>query len=198
MPFVDQLPALLGVVVGAVGSYAASSLTERGRWRRARTERWDSERFHSYARYAHLLKIQIHLAQRIGAARGLPRTGNPMDIEEGLAQLDEAETNRAAEWESAVSRARDAFYAGARRDLGIAGPPPPSGQWPQPWEIDEAADPGAEIGAQRRPEGPAVPPVPAWIMTEPPDIFQRDVLPAQPPTAGRARSLADDSPDDTP
>ncbi|MEU7895208.1 hypothetical protein AB0B45_20395 [Nonomuraea sp. NPDC049152] len=193
MPFVDQLPALLGVVVGAVGSYAASSLTERGRWRRARTERWDNERFHSYARYAHLLKIQIHLAQRIGAARGLPRTGNPIDIEEGLAQLDEAETKRAAEWESvllvgdaatvaaartwheavwnvelyakgmrndpdgwvsavgAMSRARDAFYASARRDLGIAGPPPPSGQWPRPWEIDEPAGsskiiPGQDVG----------------------------------------------------
>ncbi|MGV9310467.1 hypothetical protein ACWDLG_44505 [Nonomuraea sp. NPDC003727] len=47
-------------------------------------------------------------------------------------------------WVSAVgamSRARDAFYTSARRDLGIAGPPPPSGQWPRPWEIDEPAGP---------------------------------------------------------
>jgi nitroimidazol reductase NimA-like FMN-containing flavoprotein (pyridoxamine 5'-phosphate oxidase superfamily) len=35
-----------------------------------------------------------------------------------------------------ASAARDAFYASARRDLGIAGDPPPSGQWPRPWQAE--------------------------------------------------------------
>ncbi|MFD5869545.1 hypothetical protein ACFWGD_13200, partial [Corynebacterium sp. NPDC060344] len=165
----DQFPALIGVVVGAVGSYAVASLTERSRWRRARAERWDEKRFLTYANYASTLKEQIRIAQRIGAARGFENVADPLDPGEGLAQLAEAESRRAAEWESVllvgdaeaiaaarawheavwnvelyarglrddpagwtsaekeVSRARDAFYVCARRDLGIAGPPPPSG-----------------------------------------------------------------------
>jgi hypothetical protein len=35
-----------------------------------------------------------------------------------------------------VSAARDAFYESARRDLGIAGDPPPSGDWPRPWRAE--------------------------------------------------------------
>lgn len=45
-------------------------------------------------------------------------------------------------WNNALtraSRARDAFYAHARRNLGIEGPPPPSGNWPRVWEDDESA-----------------------------------------------------------
>ncbi|MFD5101638.1 hypothetical protein [Streptomyces albidochromogenes] len=172
----NQLPALIGVVVGALGSYAVATLTERSRWRRARAERWDEKRFHTYASYATTLKDQLRVAQRIAAARGFADVTDPLDPAEGLAQLAEAESRRAAEWESVllvgdaesigaarawheavwnvelyarglrdgaagwadavkqVSHARDTFYACARRDLGIAGPPPPSGNWPRTWQ----------------------------------------------------------------
>ncbi|MCL3996389.1 MULTISPECIES: hypothetical protein [Streptomyces] len=101
---------------------------------------------------------------------------DPLDPEQGLAQLAEAEARRATEWETMLlvgeaetiaaarrwhesvwnvelyarglkddpagwetavgqmSRARDGFYALARRDLGIIGPPPPSGNWPRAWQ----------------------------------------------------------------
>lgn len=36
-----------------------------------------------------------------------------------------------------VSQRRDAFYACARRELGVAGPPPPSGNWPREWRHDD-------------------------------------------------------------
>ncbi|WP_345662042.1 hypothetical protein [Streptomyces venetus] len=45
MALLDQLPALPGVVVGSLGSYAVRSLTERRRWKRQREERWDEKRF---------------------------------------------------------------------------------------------------------------------------------------------------------
>ncbi|MEV3990484.1 hypothetical protein AB0J57_16410 [Streptomyces sp. NPDC049837] len=180
MAFWDQAPALIGVVIGAVGSYLAASLTERSRWRRARAERWDEQRFHTYASYANTLKAQIRIAQRIGADRGFEHVTDPLRPEEGLPQLAEAESRRAAEWESVllvgdadtigaarawheavwnvelyarglrddpagwaeavqqVTLARDAFYARARRDLGIAGPPPPPGNWPRTWQKVEA------------------------------------------------------------
>ncbi|MFF8832467.1 hypothetical protein [Streptomyces sp. NPDC015131] len=179
MAFWDQAPALIGVVVGAVGSYLAASLTERSRWQRARAERWDAQRFQTYASYANTLKAQIRLAQRISAARGFENVTDPLPPEEGLTLLAEAESRRAAEWESvllvgdaatigaarawheavwnvelyarglrsdpagwvdaekAVSAARDEFYARARRDLGIAGPPPPPANWPRPWQQQE-------------------------------------------------------------
>lgn len=172
----DQLPALMGVVIGAGGSYVAASLTERSRWRRARAERWDEKRFQTYMTYANALKAQIRIAQRVGAARGFENVSDPLEPDEGMNQLAEAESRRASEWEAVllvgdaetigaarswheavwnlelyarglrenpdgwaqvehqISRARDAFYACARRDLGIAGPPPPSGNWPRTWQ----------------------------------------------------------------
>ncbi|MER7171014.1 hypothetical protein [Streptomyces mesophilus] len=179
MALADQLPALIGVVVGAFGSYVAASLTERSRWRRARAERWDEKRFTTYVVYANVLKSQLRIAQRIGAARGFENTSDPLEVEEGLRQLAEAESRRATEWESVllvgdhatiaaarawheavwnlelyakglredpegwaaseqrVSAARDRFYACARGDLGISGPPPPSGNWPRVWQHQE-------------------------------------------------------------
>ncbi|MHC5903199.1 hypothetical protein ACVNF4_04705 [Streptomyces sp. S6] len=175
MALLDQLPALIGVVVGSVGSYAAQSLTERRRWRRERDERWDEKRFETYGRYANLLKAQLRIAQRIGAGLGFADVADPLDPAEGLPLLAEAESQRSAQWESVLlvgdsgtvaaarrwhesvwsvellvregavdparwteahqvaSAARDAFYESARRDLGVVGAPPPSGQWPRDW-----------------------------------------------------------------
>jgi hypothetical protein len=96
----DQLPTLLGVAIGAAGSYAATTLTERARWRRMRAERWDEKKFAVYASYANALKNQIWIVQRIGAAMGFAHVVDPLEPAEGLERLAEAETLRATEWES--------------------------------------------------------------------------------------------------
>ena len=90
MAFMDQLPALAGVIIGAAGSFTASSLTDRNQWRRARAERWDQARFQVYVSYANTLKDQFRLATRIGAARGLDDVVDPVDPDDGLQQLAEA------------------------------------------------------------------------------------------------------------
>ncbi|MEU4129945.1 hypothetical protein [Streptomyces wuyuanensis] len=178
MALLDQLPALIGVVVGSLGSYAVQSLTERRRWKRQREERWDEKRFETYGRYANALKAQLRIAQRIGAAIGFADVADPLRPADGLPLLAEAESRRATEWESVLlvgdaatiaaarrwhetvwsiellvrdgevdaemwagahrsaSAARDAFYARARHDLGIAGDPPPSGEWPRQWRSE--------------------------------------------------------------
>ncbi|MBT2488735.1 hypothetical protein J7E96_09395 [Streptomyces sp. ISL-96] len=170
------MPALIGVVVGSAGSYTAAALIERNRWRRGRAERWDEKRFEIYTGYANTLKTQIRIAQRLGAARGFQTVLDPIDVDEGMRLLADAESKRSAEWEavlligdadtvkaarawhesvwiyelyargqrtdfegwaqaeSQVSAARDEFYACARRDLSVPGPPPPSGNWPRQWE----------------------------------------------------------------
>lgn len=173
--FLDQLGTLLAVAVGAAGSYATTSLTERTRWRRTQTERWQEKKFEVYARYGNALKEQIGITQRIGAALGYAHVVDPLDPAEGLPLLAEAEARRAVTWESVllvgdaetvaaarswheaiwmlelhvreprhdaegwtrdsqrVSQKRDAFYTCARSELGVAGPPPPSGNWPREW-----------------------------------------------------------------
>ncbi|MFI6864351.1 hypothetical protein ACIBKZ_31410 [Streptomyces sp. NPDC050421] len=178
MTLLDQLPALVGVVVGSLGSYAVQSLTERRRWKRQREERWDEKRFETYSRYANALKAQLRDAQRIGASLGFADVVDPLLPADGLPLLAEAESHRATEWESVLlvgdaatisaarrwhetiwtielliregpvnsemwtkahrlaSAARDAFYQGARKDLGIEGAPPPSGQWPRQWRAE--------------------------------------------------------------
>ncbi|MEV6394522.1 hypothetical protein AB0M39_07005 [Streptomyces sp. NPDC051907] len=178
MTLLDQLPALIGVVVGSLGSYAVQSLTERRRWKRQREERWDERRFETYGRYANSVKAQLRTAQRIGAALGFADVADPLQPAEGLPLLADAESHRATEWESVLlvgdastiaaarswhesiwtiellvregpvdagmwtkahqraSAARDAFYENARRDLGIAGDLPPSGNWPRPWRAE--------------------------------------------------------------
>lgn len=174
----DQLPALIGVVIGSVASYTAQSLSERRNWKREREERWDDKRFETYGYYANALKAQLRVAQRIGAALGFADVADPLEPAEGLPLLAEAESQRATQWESVLlvgdartivaarrwhetiwtiellvregtidpvkwtkahqlaSAARDDFYESARRDLGIAGAPPPSGQWPRSWRAE--------------------------------------------------------------
>ncbi|MBO2450751.1 hypothetical protein J4573_26855 [Actinomadura barringtoniae] len=114
MTYADQLPALVGVVIGAIGSYTVSSLTERSRWRRARAERWDQSKLQAYTRYANSLKAQFRIATRIAAARGLATAVEPMDPHEGLQQFAEAESRRTAEWESMLLLADVTTIAAAR------------------------------------------------------------------------------------
>lgn len=176
--FVDQLVTLLGVVVGAAGSYTTTTLTERSRWRRVQAERWHEKKFDVYASYGNALKETVWITQRIGAALGYAYVVDPLEHAEGLKVLAEAEARRATLWESVllvgssetiaaarswheaiwilevhvreqrhdaekwrldaqrVSQRRDAFYAAARCELGVAGPPPPAGNWPREWQHD--------------------------------------------------------------
>ncbi|MEV0091795.1 hypothetical protein [Streptomyces sp. NPDC050738] len=130
----DQAGALLGVIVGAGGSYIAAGLNERSRWRRAREERWDEKKFHTYTTYAHTLKAQLRVAERIGAARAWHEAVWNVELYARGLKVEPAG------WASAVRRtglARDAFYACARHDLAIEGPPPPSGNWPRVWQQDD-------------------------------------------------------------
>ena len=66
----NQLPVLLGVIVGALGSYLTTSVTERARWKRALDSRWDDRRVEAYASYGQSVKRMIMIASRIAAGRG--------------------------------------------------------------------------------------------------------------------------------
>ncbi len=100
--FLQQLPALIGVFVGALATYAATSAAERARWRRAQAVRWDDRRLTAYVEYAHAVKKLISLSVRLAAHRGVHSDIDRLAPEEGLPALAAAEEERTMKWEAVL------------------------------------------------------------------------------------------------
>jgi hypothetical protein len=99
----NQVLVLLGVIIGALGSYLATAATERARWRRALDSRWDDRRVEAYASYAQSVKRLINIAGRIAAGRGLGGDDEPLaPTQENLDLLAGAEAERARQWEAVL------------------------------------------------------------------------------------------------
>ncbi|TCB98510.1 hypothetical protein E0H26_09060 [Micromonospora zingiberis] len=118
---VVQLPALIGVLVGTVGTIVATSLADRARWRRRQTVRWDERRLDAYAEFARVLKEVHTIASRL--------IGGYLDRDQELAALTEASFRHTIAWENvlllgdaptvAAARAwRDAVWEIERRARG--------------------------------------------------------------------------------
>ncbi|MEK8105561.1 hypothetical protein NKG94_11170 [Micromonospora sp. M12] len=95
-----QLPALLGVLVGTLGTILATSLADRARWRRGQSVRWDERRLDAYVDYAHALKESHAVALRLTADLRPGSYSHPIDRDEGLARLAEADARRTIVWEN--------------------------------------------------------------------------------------------------
>ncbi|MFI7594505.1 hypothetical protein [Micromonospora sp. NPDC049359] len=98
--FVTQLPALLGVLVGTLGTILATTLTDRARWRRSQSTRWDERRLDAYVDYAHALKESYAVALRMTADLRPESHSHPIDREGGLARLAESDARRTIVWEN--------------------------------------------------------------------------------------------------
>ncbi|MFH9548125.1 hypothetical protein [Streptomyces sp. NPDC017435] len=92
--FLQQLPALLGVVVGALGSYAAVVRSDRARFRRERAARWEERRLSVYSDYARTLKASVNLAYRVAAHFGNDPHPHPMSPQEAEPLLAQATDRR--------------------------------------------------------------------------------------------------------
>lgn len=93
----DQLPTLLGVVVGGLMSYVVGALAERSRWRRQQETRWDGQLLQAYSDYGYAVKECASRYQRLAAYHGL--TNHPAPLEPTDAELElaaAAEGRRAA------------------------------------------------------------------------------------------------------
>ncbi|UWZ38786.1 hypothetical protein Drose_11490 [Dactylosporangium roseum] len=100
--FVQQLPALLGVVVGVVMTYLLTAWGERARWRRERRIRWDADRMQSYVEYGNSVKRVVHVTRRLAVTRGLAGASEGVPLEDGLRELNQANAERTARWESVL------------------------------------------------------------------------------------------------
>lgn len=114
-PVVQQLLTLAGVLLGASASFAATTLTERSRWRRTHSTRWDDKRLLAYTDYANAIKTAVHVCYRLAGTRGFPAGGVAVDLETGLKELSDAERDRTVKWELVLLLGSPTVTAAARR-----------------------------------------------------------------------------------
>ena len=88
--FLNQLPAILGVIVGALGTLLVTNFTDKARWRRDQAVRWDTRRLDAYVALAAIVK-EIHaVALRVSAPDRRYSKSRPIDREQAMGLLDEA------------------------------------------------------------------------------------------------------------
>ncbi|MFS4097165.1 hypothetical protein [Streptomyces sp. AF1A] len=92
--FIQQLPALIGVVIGALGSYLAAMRGDQARFRREQAARWEERRLAVYTDYARTLKKAVSLTYRVAAHLGNDPHPHPLSPEEAAPLLAEAELGR--------------------------------------------------------------------------------------------------------
>lgn len=129
-----QLPALLGVLVGTLGTILATSLADRARWRRSQSVRWDERRLDAYVEYAHALKESHMVALRMTADLRPGSHSHPIDRDDGLVRLAESDARRTIVWENllllgdeptvvAAAGWRDAIWQVERLARGVSEAP---------------------------------------------------------------------------
>jgi hypothetical protein len=100
--FLQALPALLGVLFGAAATYLSTTATERSRWQRSQSVRWDERRIAAYTDYAHTLKHLISVVVRIAAFNGVHPDDDRLDPAEGLPLLAAVGEERTVKWEAVL------------------------------------------------------------------------------------------------
>jgi hypothetical protein len=98
--FLNQLPAIFGVIVGSLGTLLVTSFTERARWSRDQAVRWDARRLDAYVTYAATVKEIHSIALRIAAPYRPHSQAWPIDRGQGLELLAEANAQRTKAWEA--------------------------------------------------------------------------------------------------
>lgn len=110
----QQVVTILGVLVGASATYAATMVTERTKWRRSQAARWDDRRLAAYNDYAQTLRRYLDIAFRLAATRGYPTISQPLDPDIGHPRLADAHAERAAYWEAVMLLGSPAAVAAGR------------------------------------------------------------------------------------
>jgi len=117
MTLTEQLPALVGVMVGGVLSYLTASLADRGRWKRGLAVRWDERRLSAYIEYASAVNSSANLVVLILAGKGILPANTGVPAAEGLRMLSDAEGERSLKF-AAVLMLGDTATLAAATDLG--------------------------------------------------------------------------------
>ncbi len=111
----QQVLTVVGVLLGAGTTFAFTTWTERSRWRRTEQSKWDERRLVAYNEFAHAVKQYAMISMRLAAARGFPNTAAPIDHDEGLAALADADVAKSLKWEIVLLVGSPATVTAARR-----------------------------------------------------------------------------------
>ncbi|MFD9546490.1 hypothetical protein ACFWBG_03840 [Nocardia salmonicida] len=111
---VQQVITVAGVLLGAGATFAGAALTERAKWQRTQSSRWDDRRLVAYSEFAHSLKHFAVVSQRMVVGRGFPQAGQPLSTEEGSQLLAEAESEKTLKWEMVLLLGSPEAVAAAR------------------------------------------------------------------------------------
>lgn len=112
--FIQQLPALLGVVIGAFGSYLAVVRGDQARFRRERAARWEERRLAVYGDWARSVKQSVTLAYRVAAHLGNDPHPHPLPFAEAEPLLAEAVLERDTSGEALLMLGSPAVVEKAR------------------------------------------------------------------------------------
>ncbi|MGW1798200.1 hypothetical protein ACWCQN_19955 [Streptomyces sp. NPDC001984] len=100
--FIQQLPTLVGVVIGSLRSYLAVMFGDRTRFRREQAVRREDRRLTAYSEYARSQKAIVSLLFRISAHLGNDPHPYPLAPEEAATQLGGASETRDQAWEAVL------------------------------------------------------------------------------------------------
>ncbi|NKI42350.1 hypothetical protein [Streptomyces physcomitrii] len=99
----SQIITLVGVLLGAVTSFFATSWAERAKFRQTLATRWDERKFNTYIEYISCVKEATRAAKR--AIRAHEQGG---DATEPLSEMEAAEDRRSVLFEGLVLLGDDA------------------------------------------------------------------------------------------
>ncbi|MEU7954253.1 hypothetical protein AB0B62_24030 [Micromonospora chalcea] len=97
--FVSQLPALLGVVVGALATGLATFFSTRSQWKRGQVVRWDERRLEAYSEFSQVLKEIQTVSLKVLATAAGDRYRSGLDKAEALPRLADADIRHTLIWE---------------------------------------------------------------------------------------------------
>ncbi|WP_367319036.1 hypothetical protein [Streptomyces sp. HUAS ZL42] len=112
--FIQQLPALVGVVIGALGSYLVVVRGDQVRFRREQAARWEERRLAVYADYAQSVKKTVTVTYRVASELGNGTHPDPLTLEEAKPLLAEANTGRDPSGEALIMLGSPAVVEQAR------------------------------------------------------------------------------------
>ncbi|RSN23304.1 hypothetical protein DMC61_31875 [Amycolatopsis sp. WAC 04169] len=122
---VSQIVTLAGVLIGALTSYFATTMTERGKHRRALATRWDERKLAAYIEFATTVK------EAADAARTAREAPEKSDLRrEALAEMEQVERRRSTAFEALVLLAAPSAIEAAKAVNQVV------------WEIEIAARAG--------------------------------------------------------
>ncbi|GHH00209.1 hypothetical protein [Streptomyces lanatus] len=112
--FIQQLPALIGVVIGALGSYVVVVRGDRMRFVREQAARWEDRKLAVYADYAQSVKRTVTVTYRVAAALGNDPHPDRLSLEEAKPLLADATARRDPSGEALIMLGSPAVVDKAR------------------------------------------------------------------------------------